>query len=76
MKKSALLALALLTFNCAFAQITKDTVKLDSTNVERIKKMPMDTTQSKMPVAPLPVDSVKPRNSGDDADPGRPRKKK
>ena len=31
----------------------KDTVKLDSTQIEKIHKMPMDTTKHKMPVVPL-----------------------
>ena len=35
------------------AQSRKDTVKLDSTQVEKIKKMPMDTVGHKMPVMPV-----------------------
>lgn len=33
--------------------IEKDTVKPDSTHLEKIRKMPMDTLHQKMPVKPV-----------------------
>lgn len=41
----------------------KDTVKLDSTQVEKIKKMPMDTVGHKMPVVPV-TPPPKPKETG------------
>jgi hypothetical protein len=63
---------AALIVNISCAQINKkDTMMLDSTQVEKIHKMPMDSTNYKMPVAPLtPKDSMY-RKSGDDEDPKR-----
>lgn len=50
--------------------IKKGTVKLDSTQVEKIHKMPMDTMHENMPVAPLtPKDSILKPKMGDDEDP-------
>jgi hypothetical protein len=55
-----------------FAQTPRDTVKLDTAHVEKIYKMPMDTFNSNMPVAPLQGDTTrKGKNKGDDADPKR-----
>jgi hypothetical protein len=65
------------TFACAiciscFAQTPRDTVKVDTSHVEKINRMPMDTFNSKMPVAPLQGDTTrKGKNTGDDADPKR-----
>ena len=73
MKKIILALSALLIFNFSQAQvIEKDTVMLDSTQVEKINKMPMDSAIHTMPVAPLESDSIR-RRSIDDADPKRPK---
>lgn len=41
-------------FTCSLnAQVKKDTMKLDSSQIEKIKKMPMDTIHYKMPTKPV-----------------------
>lgn len=50
--------------------IKKDTVMVDSSQAEKINKMPMDTGHYKMPVKPLPVDSAH-RRDIDDIDPDK-----
>lgn len=73
MKKLILLISAVLVFNLSHAQVNKkDTVMLDSTQVEKINKMPMDSAIHNMPVAPLESDSIR-RNAIDDADPKKPK---
>ena len=57
-----------------YAQSGKDTVMLDTSGVEKINRVPVDTSHHTMPVAPLQRDTtVKPH---DDADPVRRRKDK
>lgn len=76
MKKIILLISAMFWLSACDAQTKKDTVMLDSTQVEKINKMPMDSTHEKMPVAPLyPKDSVI-RKTGDDEDPKIPKSPK
>ncbi|MEP7168110.1 MAG: hypothetical protein ABI855_01945 [Bacteroidota bacterium] len=72
MKKIILSFSTALIVTISQAQINKkDTVMLDTTQVEKINKMPMDSTHYKMPVAPLtPKDSMY-RKTGDDEDPKR-----
>ncbi len=55
MKKIILIG-ALFIFQKVEAQDNKqkDTVKVDSTQIEKIKKMPMDSISHPMPVAPVP----------------------
>jgi hypothetical protein len=70
MKK--ILIIISLSWCSAEAQTPRDTVMLDSTQVEKIHKMPMDTFNSKMPVAPLERDTAPRSNpTRDDADPKR-----
>ena len=67
---------ALVWLSVCNAQTKKDTVMLDSTQVEKIRKMPMDSTHEKMPVAPLyPKDTII-RKTGDDEDPKTPKSPK
>lgn len=75
MKKIIISAAAFFIVGLCEAQVKKDTVMVDSTQAEKIKKMPMDTTHEKMPVVPLtPKDSTPPyRKGGDDADPKSPK---
>jgi hypothetical protein len=69
MKKIILIIFALVWLRVCNAQTKKDTVVLDSTQVEKIRKMPMDSTHEKMPTAPLsPKDTIM-RKTGDDEDP-------
>lgn len=52
--KNTLLSLFIIYTLSASAQAgKKDTVKLDSTQIEKIKKMPEDTVPHKTPVIPL-----------------------
>ena len=54
MKKLMLMMAGLLPVLLS-AQVNKrDTVRMDTANIEKIKKVPMDTVPSKMPVQPLP----------------------
>lgn len=43
----------------ANAQVKKDTVNPDSTHLEKIRKMPMDTLHHKTPVKPVPPEEQK-----------------
>lgn len=73
MKKIILVISGVLILNFSHAQVNeKDTVMLDSTHVEKINKMPMDSAIHTMPVAPLQSDSIR-RNSIDDSDPKKPK---
>lgn len=57
--------IALVPVLTAGAQVNKrDTVKLDTANVEKIRKVPMDTVPSTMPVKKLPQ-SPAPGNNKD-----------
>jgi hypothetical protein len=58
MKKSIILLILLFSFTILKAQTRKDTVKVDTTQIEKIRNMPMDTTKYPMPVKKLPTDSV------------------
>jgi hypothetical protein len=71
MKKLVLSVTAALIVSISQAQINKkDTVIPDTNQVEKIRKMPMDTMHHHMPVAPLaPKDTAINRKSFDDADP-------
>jgi len=52
--KKIIVICAVLFFTCSLnAQVKKDTVKLDSSQIEKIKKMPMDTIHNKMPTKPV-----------------------
>ena len=69
MKKIILSVFAAFMINVSHAQVNKkDTVMLDSTQVEKIQKMPMDSMHHNMPIAPL-KDTIMYRKSPDDADP-------
>ena len=67
MKKMLLTIFSASLYISCLAQAPRDTARLDSSEVERIKKMPMDTTNSKMPIAPL--EGTPKGNTRDDADP-------
>jgi hypothetical protein len=41
------------------AQSARDTIKVDSNKVEKIKKIPLDNTPHKMPVVPLTPENKK-----------------
>ena len=70
MKKIATTILAIFFFGICNAQSTKTIVKPDSTQIEKIEKMPMDTAHNKVPLTPLsPKDSIINNKSMDDADP-------
>ena len=74
MKKILITATTAFLFSFCQAQTRKDTVMVDSTQVERIHKMPMDTTHHTMPIVPLtPGENKKYRETGDDADPKMPK---
>jgi len=76
MKKTILSISVMFWLGVCNAQTKKDTVMLDNTQVEKINKMPMDSTHKKMPVAPLyPKDTVI-RKTGDDEDPKIPKSPK
>lgn len=66
MKKMVLAFVFSVIYISSFAQAPKDTARLDSSEVERIRRMPLDTTNNRMPVAPL----TPPTNpTRDDVDP-------
>ena len=62
-------ALMLLS-SAAYAQTEKDTVMLDTAGVEKMNRMPVDTSHHTMPVAPLQQDTTI-KKPEDDADPVR-----
>ena len=72
MKKIILTFSIAFMVNTSYSQINKkDTVMVDTSRVEKMKTMPVDSTYSKMPVVPLhPKDTVY-RKFGDDEDPKR-----
>ncbi|MCW3072526.1 MAG: hypothetical protein JWO44_2416 [Bacteroidetes bacterium] len=49
----SMLALLLMAAGMNAQENRKDTVKTDSTHMEKIRKMPMDTTHYKTPVKPV-----------------------
>ncbi|MCW3103772.1 MAG: hypothetical protein JWO09_2212 [Bacteroidetes bacterium] len=55
MKKQVMsvLAMLLMAAGANAQENKKDTVKTDSTHMEKIRKMPMDTTHYKTPVKPV-----------------------
>jgi hypothetical protein len=56
----------------SYAQVNKkDTVMLDTSRVEKIKKMPIDSSYYKMPVVTPNQKDTAHRKSGDDEDPKR-----
>jgi hypothetical protein len=60
MKTTLLSILAVgLSLNLMAQGAGKDTVKPDSTQLEKIKKMPMDTIHHKTPVKPVPQEKKK-----------------
>jgi hypothetical protein len=65
MKKIILSIASVMFFTCALKaqNKNKDTVMIDSTQLEKIEKMPMDTIHHKMP-----VDPVLPEEQKDDHD--------
>lgn len=83
--KRLILILILIGINSffSFSQSKKDTVRVDTTQVEKIMKMPMDTIRDNMPLVPIPdskdttmfrtpkesKDTIMNRKSVDDADP-------
>jgi hypothetical protein len=67
MKKILLTVLSAFIYISCMAQAPGDTAILDTSEVERIKRMPVDTTNSKMPVAPL--QGTPKGNTRDDVDP-------
>lgn len=70
MKKICLTFFGAIMFSMSYAQAPRDVIRLDTTHQEKINKMPMDTINNKMPVAPLvPDSSRRERKSGDDSDP-------
>ena len=77
MKKLIVVISALFVVSLCNAQSTpapKDTVQLDSTQVEKILKMPMDTLHHTKPVVPLPPkDTANYKRTMDDADPQKPK---
>lgn len=55
MKKIIIVISGLLLAIASPAQVNKrDTVRMDTAYIEKIKKVPMDTAPAKMPVQPLP----------------------
>ncbi|MCW3086163.1 MAG: hypothetical protein JWP12_3529 [Bacteroidetes bacterium] len=57
MKKTILIATGVLITLMAPAQVNKrDTVRVDTVNIEKIKKMPMDSIPGKMPIKKTPED--------------------
>jgi hypothetical protein len=75
-KMKLLIAFAWWICNCNAQTIKKDTVKVDSTQMEKINKMPMDSTKDNMMVVPLNNDTVIRHRSIDDADPKKPKSQK
>ncbi|HEX8515465.1 MAG TPA: hypothetical protein VF868_04640 [Bacteroidia bacterium] len=74
MKKMILSITLVAAFYNLEAQVKgKDTVKPDSTHLEKIKKMPMDTMDHQTPVKPVPQDNKKKDEKNNDAviTPGR-----
>lgn len=63
MKKIMGIFTAFLLAGSVNAQVKKDTVKVDSTQMEKIKKMPMDTVFHKMPIKPVLPEEQKHDNS-------------
>lgn len=56
---SVLAAVMVLSLTVCKAQTyKKDTIMVDTTQMEKIRKMPMDTIQHKMPVKPLIPDTT------------------
>ncbi|MEO8147536.1 MAG: hypothetical protein ABI723_07865 [Bacteroidia bacterium] len=54
--------------------VNKDTIKLDSAQIEKISKMPMDSMHHTMPIYPKsPKDSLYKPKTIDDADPKKPK---
>ncbi|MEP7264538.1 MAG: hypothetical protein ABI772_08570 [Bacteroidota bacterium] len=70
MKKIWITFFGAIMFNVSLAQAPRDIIRVDTTHQEKINKMPMDTVNSKMPVAPLvPDSSRREKKTGDDSDP-------
>ena len=69
MKKITVTISVIFFFGICDAQSQKDSIRIDSTQMERIEKMPMDTSNNKVPLTPLfQKDSVI-NKSIDDANP-------
>lgn len=75
MKKIILIIAIVLGYNFCIAQeIKKDTIVLDSTQIEKINNMPMDTLHRNTPqVMPGKMDSLINIKSRDDVDPKKPK---
>ena len=68
-KKIATSFFAMLIFSVCQAQSQKDSIHIDGKQIDKIEKMPMDTTHNKVPLTPFPPKDSIIIKSADDADP-------
>jgi hypothetical protein len=69
--KTIIFLLCIICCKYSYSQATKDTVRVDTTRVEKINRVTLDTNEHKMPVAPLQLDTSRSQLKHDDSDPVR-----